>query len=76
MTSATETLRVHSPRQANSTPKVGTMGLQARGETAWIDRFANQAVSHMAASGVMSIKHALEYLLEEDSKQPERDTRG
>lgn len=71
MTSATDTLRNHSPLQA--TP---SNGLQARGETAWIDRFANQAVSHMAASGVMSLKTALEYLLDEDSKQTERDTRG
>jgi hypothetical protein len=30
----------------------------------------------MAASGVMSIKTALAYLLEEDSKHPEQDKRG
>lgn len=71
MTSATDTLRNHSPRQADA-----TLGLQARGETAWIDRFASQAVSHMAASGVMSLKTVLEHLLDEDSEQPERDTRG
>lgn len=79
MTSATNLFSSNSPLQTPSTP-----GLQARPEsgagaqrqTAWIDMFANHAVRHMAANGVMNLKTALEYLIEEDSKHPEQDTRG
>jgi len=72
MTSAANILTSISPSEAHATP----LGLNPRGETAWIDKFANQAVSHMAASGVMSIKTALAYLLEEDCNHPEQDKRG
>lgn len=79
MTSATNTIGTHSPPQAPSTPGLNARqhpSAGAQGRTAWIDIFADHAVRHMAANGVMSLKTALEYLIEEDSDQPEQDTRG
>jgi len=71
MTSATQTISTVSPPQAAS-----TLGLQSPRRTAWTDIFADYAVRHMAANGVLNLKAALELLIEEDSNKPERDRRG
>jgi len=71
MTSANNIIGTQSPQQAAS-----TQGLRSRERVAWTDIFAGHATRHMAAMGNMSLKAALEVLIDEDSKQPERDTRG
>jgi hypothetical protein len=79
MTSTATEILNQSPQQAHPTQSLrapaNPSGLRASGQAAWIERFAQQAVGHMAASGVMTLKHALEYLLDEDSK-PEPEARG
>ncbi len=71
MTSATQTLGTISPPQADP-----THGLRSPRRTAWTDIFADYAVRHMAANGVLSLQTALEVLIENDSDNPEHETRG